>query len=174
MQKGLETNRLILRKITLKDEANLFRLDSDAAVHRYLGNEPVKTKEQIQKVIRFIQEQYKKNGIGRYAVILKENNEFIGWAGLKLVKEKINGHQNYHDIGFRIIRDYWGNGYATEAAQAWVDYGFNKLKLKEIFATVHFENGASIKVLQKLDMKAVNTFEMDGIPHEWYQISRSE
>lgn len=174
MQKGLETERLILRKITFKDEPHLFRLDSNEAVHRYLGNSPVKSTEQIKTVIQFIQDQYKKHGIARYAVVLKETNEFIGWAGLKFVEEKINGHHHFYDIGYRIIKEHWGKGYATEAAQAWIDFGFTKLKAKKIFAMVHFENDASIKVLQKLNMKAKNTFELDGIPHQWYEIVRGE
>ena len=82
-----ETKRLILREILLTDIDGMFELDSDPEVHRYLGNKPVSDKDQIIKVINFIRQQYLDNGIGRWAIIDKKTNNFIGWTGLKFVTD---------------------------------------------------------------------------------------
>jgi len=67
-----ETERLLLREIDYEDEAALFELDSDPEVHRYVGNKPVQSIEQIQLVIGFIRQQYLDNGIGRWAVVKRK------------------------------------------------------------------------------------------------------
>lgn len=89
-----ETERLILREILPTDIEGLFELDSDPEVHKYLGNKPVKDKKQIAEIINFIRQQYIDNGIGRWAIIDKETNHFMGWTGLKFVTEEINKHKN--------------------------------------------------------------------------------
>src|SRR5690606_25147557 len=118
MEIFVETKRLILREILPTDIDGFFELDADPEVHRYLGNKPVKNKQQVVDVINFIRQQYLDNGIGRWAMIEKETNNFIGWAGLKLEKIKINNHINYYDLGYRLIRKHWGKGFATEGATA--------------------------------------------------------
>ena len=82
-----ETERLILREILDTDEDAFFEMDADPEVHRYLGNNPVKTKEEIKAAIKFIRQQYIDNGIGRWALIEKSTGEFVGWGGMKLIKE---------------------------------------------------------------------------------------
>lgn len=79
----LETERLILREILSTDEMALFRLDSNPNVHRYLGNNPISSIEESSESIKHIRRQYTQNGIGRFAVVLKETNEMIGWSGIK-------------------------------------------------------------------------------------------
>lgn len=59
-------------------------------------------------MIDSIRRQYIENGIGRWAVIDKESNNFVGWSGLKLITAKINNHQNFYDLGYRLIKRYWG------------------------------------------------------------------
>jgi len=78
-----ETERLLLREILPTDVDAMFAMDSDSEVHKYLGNNPVKDKEQIRGVIEFIRGQYVEFGIGRRAIVDKKTNQFIGWAGLK-------------------------------------------------------------------------------------------
>ena len=69
----IETKRLILREILPTDVDGLFELDSDPEVHKYIGNKPIKDKNQIIDIINFIRQQYKDNGIGRWAIIDKKN-----------------------------------------------------------------------------------------------------
>ena len=80
----LETNRLILRDLRESDLDGMFALDSNPLVHKYLGNNPIQTKEEALKMIRFIRSQYEERGIGRFATIEKSSGEFMGWSGLKL------------------------------------------------------------------------------------------
>ncbi|MDD3687978.1 MAG: GNAT family N-acetyltransferase, partial [Bacteroidales bacterium] len=129
-----ETDRFILREILPTDVEGLYELDSDPEVHKYLGNKPVTDREQIIDVINFIRQQYKDNGIGRWAISDKKTNEFIGWTGLKFVTDLTNNHKNYYYLGYRLIRKYWGQGIATETAMVSLDYAFTILKVKEVFA----------------------------------------
>jgi len=170
----VETDRLILREILPTDVDGLFQLDSDPEVHRYLGNKPVENKEQIIAMINFIRQQYVDYGIGRWAIVDKESNNFIGWTGLKLVREFTNSHINYYDLGYRLIQKYWGKGFATEAAKASIDYGFEKLNLSEIYAMADCENIKSNDVLTKNGLKFIVTFDLDGIRHNWYKIDKIE
>lgn len=165
-----ETERLILREIVPADADGLYAVDSDPEVNRYLGNKPVKDIGQIREIIAFIRQQYVDNGIGRWAVIEKTKNIFIGWSGLKLVKDTINGHSNYYDLGYRFNRNYWNNGYASESAIAAVKYGFDALGAKDIYGMADAENVASGKVLEKAGLKYIETFDFDGVPHNWYRI----
>jgi RimJ/RimL family protein N-acetyltransferase len=165
-----ETERLIIREIVASDAAGLFAIDSDSDVNIYLGNNPVKSIEQTKDIIQFIRNQYIENGIGRWAMIEKTTHNFIGWTGLKLVKELTNNHNNYYDLGYRLNKNYWGKGFATEAAKASVDYGINQLNLKDIYAIADTNNIASKKVLEKVGLKFIETFNLEGTPHSWFHL----
>ena len=165
-----ETPRLLLREIIHTDLDNLFEMDSDPEVHRYLGNKPVTTKEEIEKVIEFIRQQYKENGIGRWAMIEKASNNFIGWTGLKFVTETVNNRTNYYDLGYRLNRKFWGKGFATEGAIASLDYGFKELRLKKIIATANIENIASNKIISNLGFELLETFKYEGESTNWYEL----
>jgi ribosomal-protein-alanine N-acetyltransferase len=173
MEIFIKTNRLILREILPTDVGGMLELDSDPEVHRYLGDEPVCDREQIIEVINFIRQQYIDNGIGRWAVIDRKTNQFIGWAGLKFVTETINGHSNYYDLGYRIIRKCWNKGFATEAAIALLNYAFETLNVDAVYAWVDSDNIASNRVLEKAGLKFMEKFDFDGIIHNWYRIERT-
>jgi ribosomal-protein-alanine N-acetyltransferase len=149
MKIHIETERLIMRNLTEQDAQGLFELDSEPKVHTYLGNKPIKTLNEAEKIISFIKEQYTKNGIGRWAVIENKSGDFIGWSGFKLITNVINNRAQYYDLGYRFIKKSWGKGYATETAIASLDFGFNQLNQKEIYAMAHIENLASDRILQK-------------------------
>ena len=159
------------------DAKGMFELDSNPIVHKYLGNKPVKTKQQAVDVIQFIRKQYKERGIGRWAAIEKSSGDFIGWSGLKLnldKKEELNGRRNFYDIGYRFIPRFWGKGYATESALAILDYGFNDLNIKTIFGAAEIDNIASNKILQKIGLQFINKFRFeDGIAN-WYELKKED
>lgn len=168
----IETERLILRKLTASDAEAMFALDSNPNVHQYLGNKPIASIEESREHIKNIQIQYIQNGIGRFAVILKATNEFIGWAGLKFITEPINGYLNFYDIGYRFIEDHWGKGYGYEAAKAWLDYGFNQLNIQKICAYADIENKGSIKILKKIGLQAISEFDDEGTPSVWLELTK--
>jgi RimJ/RimL family protein N-acetyltransferase len=170
MKTFLETERLILREIISSDDAGMFELDSNPEVHCFLGNKPVKNIKESQGYIENVRQQYADNGIGRCAVILKETNEFIGWSGIKLIKETINEHQNFYEIGYRFIQKHWGKGYASEAGLAFVDYAFNEMKVEKLHAYADAGNVNSRHILEKLGMHYVNSFEYDGEEEVWYEM----
>ena len=169
-----ETDRFILREILPTDVDGLFELDSDPEVHRYLGNKPVTKKEEVVDTINFIRQQYKNNGIGRWAIIDKKTNEFIGWTGLKFVTDLTNNHQNYYDLGYRLLRKYWGQGVATESAIVSLDYAFNILQVEEVFAAASCQNIGSNKILQKVGLNLIETFYYEYIECNWYKIDKKE
>lgn len=169
-----ETDRLLLREILLTDVDSIFELDSDPDVHTYLGNKPLKDKAQSLEIIKYIRQQYVDNGIGRWAMIEKETNAFLGWTGIKFKKKPPNNHSNYYDLGYRIIKKYWGKGYATESALASLTYGFQRLKLKEIYAAAHVDNKSSNNVLKKVGMQHSESFLYDDALHNWYHLDRNQ
>ena len=168
----LSTERLLLRPIQLEDAPGMFELDSDPAVHRYLGGiggpRPANLSDS-EDTIRFIQAQYVANGIGRWAVLLRATGEFMGWAGLKLVAGPVNGQRDFYDIGYRFIPRYWGQGYGYEAAQAWLTYGFDTLRAPRICAYADVDNAGSRRILEKIGLRPGNTFEEGGMACVWYE-----
>jgi len=169
-----ETERLLFREILPTDIEGMYELDADPEVHRYLGNKPMATKEQALEMINFIMQQYADYGIGRWAIIDKKTNEFMGWSGLKYVNTEINNHNNFYDLGYRLIRKYWGQGIATESALASLKYAFDKLKATEVCGMAECENIASNKVLRKVGLKFIETFDLNGTKHNWYKIVRAD
>jgi len=169
-----ETGRFILRELLLSDDKGIFELDSNHDVHKYLGKKPIKNIEEARKVIDFIRQQYVDNGIGRWAIIEKATSKFAGWTGLKLVREKINNHSDFYDLGYRLIPKFWGKGIATETAKACVSYGFDRLNLDSIYGMADIDNKASINVLQKAGLEFIETFDYDGTEHAWLRISKQK
>ena len=166
-----ETNRFFLREIIEKDVNDLYELDADPEVHKYLGNHPVQSIDQSKEIIKHIRKQYQENGIGRWAIIDKSSKEFIGWTGLKY-EQNVRAF-NYYDLGYRLKRKYWGKGIATETAIASLKYGFTTLNLNEICAAAHIDNIASNIILTKTGLKFIEAFEFEDITWNWYQIKKS-
>ncbi|MGX1753539.1 GNAT family N-acetyltransferase [Sphingobacterium mizutaii] len=159
-----ETKRLILRQISLTDRIDMFEMDSDPLVHRYIFNQPIESIQEIDEAIQFIQKQYQENGIGRWAIVKKDNMEMIGWCGLKYIDYPLNGRSNFYDLGYRLKRKHWGNGYASEACIATVIYAKEVMNLKNLYATVHPENIGSLNVLKKMGFEIGEIFDYEGSP----------
>ncbi len=170
MELVLETQRLILRKIEISDTEDMYEMDSDPDVHLYLGNNTAKSIDDTKAVVNTILKKYKEDGIGRYAVVEKASGKFVGWCGLNLVKTEMNGHVNFYDFGYRLKKEAWGKGYATEASLAWIKYGLDEKKLKVIYAYAHVDNTASRKILEKLGFKHINVFNLINLPFDWFEL----
>lgn len=169
----IETKRLILREFIETDVINLFKLDSNPIVHKYLGNNPAKNEEECFKYIQDCIKRYKTDGICRLALIEKETNTFIGWSGLRFIDNyTFNNHTNFYDVGYRLMPEFWNKGYATESGKAAVKYGFETMKLKSIYGLTHIKNEASHQALLKIGLNFIEDFyyKKDDIQVRWYKI----
>lgn len=171
----IETPRLILREIIYTDVERIFLLDSNPEVMKYIGVKPVTTLAESDETIKKIRKQYLENGIARWAVIEKQSNLLIGWCGLKLLTEPINGFINVFELGYRFLPESWGKGFATESGKAVLKYGFTELNLAKIYACVDVENANSDRILKdKFGFEFQGTFvdPQDNATCNWYQLEK--
>lgn len=150
MHRILETDRLLLRELMDEDAAELFVLDNDPDVMHHVVPYPgVEVSfSDCEKAVRRQRQYYRKHpGLGIWAVILKENGAFIGWAGLKHVERS-----KEIEMSMRFQKIYWNQGFAAEIGAALIRYGFEQLDLKRIVAASKPEHGASKRFLEKIGM----------------------
>jgi len=159
-KKIAETEKLLIREFELTDTAKFFELNRDIEVVKYTGDRPFESIEVAETLLTSYIE-FKKSNLVHWAIVLKENNEFIGTCGFEQ-------HSSYVDLGGRLFKKHWGKGYATESAKACLDYGFKHLNLSEVVGRVVKDNLASIRVLEKIGMKFWKKADGDGIPDSLY------
>ena len=171
----LESKRLLYRPFEVSDAQDLFSMDANPIVHKYLWQKPTLHIDESLQIIAYLQKQYKENGIGRYATILKETGEFIGWTGIKYINDHVeNGHTNFFDYGYRLNEPFWNKGFATEATTFWLHHGFNIMKIKTMNAYTHAENGASNHILGKAGFQEMETyFNDDNVAWKWWQLENN-
>lgn len=172
MKLPIITERLILRKLTEDDVDHIFLLDSNPEVMKYVGASPITKKEESAKMLENIINQYERNGTGRLAVIEKESNQFIGWSGIKLLTDEVNGFKNVYELGYRFLPEFWGKGYATESALASLDLGFNQLNADKIYAYADVDNKSSNHILTKLGFENKGTFLDKGDICNWFELEK--
>ncbi|WP_340203404.1 GNAT family N-acetyltransferase [Ascidiimonas sp. W6] len=173
MKIHMETERFLIRDLVMGDASGMFALDSDAEVHRYLGNKPIQTLEEAKKIIMSVRSQYEEYGMGRWAIINKKTNDFVGWTGLKYERKLRKGF-DYYDLGYRLRKKYWGQGIGTETALASLQYGFDQLKLEKIGAAADVNNIGSNKILQKIGLKSTETFYHEDTLCNWYELKKTD
>ena len=162
----LETKRLILREIHKHDFDELYRMNSDPVIMKYVGDGSTRTREQMGKELEMLISHYtRKPGLGIWATILKDTNSFVGASGLV-----------YYDntpeieIGYRMLREHWNKGYATEASFGLLKYGFTTLGLKKLVSSAHVENFASRRVMEKIGMTYIDNRIHYGCLQAYYEI----
>jgi RimJ/RimL family protein N-acetyltransferase len=167
----LESERLLYRPFELSDAQALFEMDSNPNVHKYLWQKPTLHFDESIQIIEMLHKQYKDNGIGRFATLLKETGEFIGWTGIKFVNDHVeNGNTNFYDYGYRLNERFWNKGYASEASKTWLEYGFNEMTINKMNAYTHAENGASNHILSKSGFKLIENYQdKDNKTWKWWQ-----
>lgn len=145
----LETQRLVLRHQLLTDLDNLWSLYCDPQITRYIPDAP-RTREETRQELEWHMNGHPRNpDLGLWATVHKETGKFIGRCGL--LPWEIEGRQEV-EVAYTIARPYWGQGLATEAAQAILRYGFEKLNLERLVSLIEPENIASQKVAEKIGM----------------------
>ena len=161
----IQSERLLFREFTTNDAPLIYSLNIHPEVVQYVHELPVTDMASATENLQRILTQYKEYGYGRWAVFTRDQNEFIGWCGLKYRPER-----KEMDLGYRFIPQYWGKGYATEAALATLRYGFETLQLARIHAMAHIENPRSLKVLEKIGMQHIGYETVDTCPVKTYVI----
>lgn len=142
----LETERLWLREFTENDFDLVYNLNQEPAVMRYIG--PVKNKEEARKDLNKYLAYYKQHpGYGYWATFENQTDQFVGWFLLKILEET-----GENEIGYRLKKEFWGQGLATEGGQGLIDYGRSKLNITRFVAVADPENKGSRKVLEKLGL----------------------
>ncbi|GAB2993473.1 GNAT family N-acetyltransferase [Amycolatopsis acidiphila] len=142
MEVFLETARLVLRPVGHADVAALVELDSDPEVMRFLtGGRPTPRAEVEARMLAG----------GFYLAAEKATGKFVGWFEFRLCEAGT-------ELGYRLRRQAWGKGYATEGARALVDKGFRELGVERVVGYTMTVNRASRRVLEKAGLRYVRTF----------------
>lgn len=165
-----ETERLFLRPFTAEDLMDLYRVYGNPEVMRFVSKTE-KTLSETETELNSYINHWKQYGFGQFAMIDKAFNRLIGRTGLYL-----NERSPYPQFGYILDQPYWGQGLATEAAQANLEYGFNVMQFPAIAAFSMLENQASRKILsQKLGMQLLTeNFPYLGLKMAYYVIRRSQ
>ncbi len=175
----LETERVILTVPQSADYPHLLQLRTDPEVMRCVGGfgQPfgageVQTKEQVQEHVRLAQEYYDNHGLGFFCAWEKNSQDFLGQAGL--FHHSFDITQPLIELAYRFYRRYWGKGYATECANALIQWGLTVKKIPEIIAPIHPGNERSIRVLEKTPMIYSGTIQHKGHRLPCYSIKQGE
>ena len=149
----IETDRLLLRPETLADCDDIYRINTDPDVMRYIGDGSILSlsRDELYERLGQLLPKRVNDDYGLAAVVLKETKQYIGACWLK--------HDHFCDgieLGYRYMKDVWGNGYATEAARSVLQAGFQLPQLEKVFVRTHPDNHASIRVIEKLGFKYVD------------------
>lgn len=150
----------------------MYSVFCDQEVMRF--SDGAKTKEWVHDWLRTCLEHYYQTwGFGPFAVVEQNSRNVIGYCGLFFV-EDVNG-QSEVEIGYRLVRSAWGQGYATEAVRAVRDFAFSTLGMKRLIAIIDPSNLASIRVAEKIDMhyEADVMFEGYTSPDHVYVVTRA-
>jgi len=175
----LQTDRLLLRQWTPQDRAHFAQLNADPEVMKYYPETLSRdaSNEMADKIESLISSQ----GWGFWALELKQDASFIGFTGLHKPQYELPVTPCV-EVGWRLAREHWGKGYATEAGRAALDTAFNTLQLAEVYSFATVTNSPSIAVMQRLHMQDTHrNFEHPVMPstsplreHCLYKISHEQ
>src|SRR5262245_21171290 len=147
--KVLETDRLILRRLSTDDAEFILQLLNDSSFLRFIGEQGVRTLQRARDyILNGPVDMYNRLGFGLYLTELKEGGVPIGVCGL-IKRDALEDV----DIGFAFLPSFWARGYAYESASAVMTYGKDVLGLKRIVAITSPDNHASAKLLEKLGLR---------------------
>jgi len=174
----LETSRLILRQWRETDVTPFAEMNADPQVMQYFPK--TLSYEQSVQMVERIETHFSENGFGLWAVEIKDEAQFVGFIGLS-IPQFTAYFTPCIEIGWRLAAPFWNQGYASEGAQAALDFGFTQCNLKEIVAFTVPANIASIRVMEKIGMSYIDNFDhpvlADGDPlrrHVLYRITKAE
>lgn len=157
----IETNRLILRPMTVDDAESAFQnWTSDPDISKFMRWELHKSISETQEWLMSEEENLESDRVYNWGFVLKETNELIGSGGLVFVESK-----GMYELGYNIMKKYWNQGIATEASQRIIDFGINVLAQKQFYCCHAKDNPASGKVMTKVGFQ----YQNDCVYHSWNQ-----
>jgi RimJ/RimL family protein N-acetyltransferase len=163
----LETERLILRQFHIFDEDAMGHVFGDPEVMLY--GPGVQSEAWIRDWLRDCLENYQKLGFGPWAVVQRISCTVVGYAGLFLLPD-IDGQPEI-EVGYRLARSHWGQGFATETVSAIRNYAFSVLCLPRLVALIDPQNTASIRVAEKVGMHYEKEVMLEEYTHPDYLYS---
>ena len=154
----LETERMLLRRLTEADAGPLAALYGDPRVMRFITLPPPSRAAVESKILRAYLREYRElaDGLGSFAAIEKETGQMAGSFSLKPANSY--GLTGGTELGYRLYPAFWGRGLATEGARALITSGFERLHLDRVVATTMAGNTGSCRVLEKCGLRRVSTF----------------
>jgi RimJ/RimL family protein N-acetyltransferase len=157
----LETDRLLLRRFTDADVDHLVDLDADPEVTHFITNgEPTPRETVTDEILPAYMDYYRRYpGYGFWAIIEKATGDFLGWFHLRPSPDHPVADEP--ELGYRLRRASWGQGYATEGSRALIDRAFAELGASRVFAETMAVNTASRRVMEKTGLRLVRTFHAD-------------
>lgn len=174
----ISTERLGLRRWIESDVQPFIELNTDSDVMKYYPS--ILTAEETIAMVERIDNHFNNRKLGLFAVELKSTNQFIGYTGFT-VPAFISFFTPCVEIGWRYHKNHWGNGYATEAAKACLEYGFKNHELNKIVSFTSELNHKSIGVMQRIGMKYRCAFNHPNLPedhelakHVLYEIKKED
>lgn len=166
---SLETERLTLRPFREADVAPFFELSQDPDVMRYVGDRRVPTLQEVWRGIAGWIGHWALRGYGQWAIEERSSGRLIGRAGIINPAEWPGA-----EVGYLLGRAWWGHGYATEAARAAMDWGFEQFDFSDLISLIDPDNTASIAVATRLGESLRGETDLLGNRVLIYGISRSE
>lgn len=165
----LQTPRLNLRPIKRSDLDAFHQLVIDPEVRRFLCDDQILSREQVIDWIEISHTLFRSNHFGLWAVFPRHEKELIGFCGFWY----------FHtppelELVFGVAPDYWNQGFATEAAEAVMKYGFDRLQFDRIASSADAPNLASVRVMQKLGMSWVRRSTVNGSELVHYSIAQEK
>lgn len=148
VQDQIETKRLIFRDLTSLDASDLLTFFSDDEAMRHMPSKRDMTG--IHEWLSLVQESYEMHGYGPWALVQKSSMQFLGYCGLYMQKD-VNGRDEI-ELLYGILRQHWGQGYASEASIAIANLAKSKFNIKRLISLIEPENKSSVRVAEKLGM----------------------
>ena len=157
-QAFLETARLYLRPFTEADVENLFELDADPEVMRFVGGKPTPRQVIEHELLPGYLSYYRRGDrYGFWAAIEKASGHFLGWFHFRPLD---GAGLDEPELGYRLRVDAWGKGYATELSLALIRKGFAEMGVARVVASTFVDNLASRRVLEKCGLQIVHSYHL--------------
>jgi ribosomal-protein-alanine N-acetyltransferase len=165
---ALNTAHLLLHPFRPEDAAPLYQILAQPGLLQYFPDPTPPSLERVERFIGMQLAQWQERGYALWAVQPLQTDRLAGWCGPQFLSET-----GETEVAYLLGREWWGRGYATEAACVSLDFTFRQFPLDQIIALVHPDNAASICVIEKLGMKSTGLAPYFGVELERFVLTRS-